>query len=63
MLFWTCTPNFSNQTSPHLMNDDEDPDDRFDYLARFFDGVWQQLCDDIVNGRFLPKSLGSKHRR
>ena len=58
MLFWTCTPNYGNQTSPHLMEDDENADDRFDNLARVFDGIWKQLCDDIVNGRFLPKSLG-----
>ena len=23
-----------------------------------FCGIWQQLCDDIINGRFLQKSLG-----
>ena len=60
MLFWTCTPAFSNQTSPHLMEEAELCDDRFDNLARFFDGMWQQLCDDIVNGRFLPDELGHR---
>ena len=60
MLFWTCTPAFSNQTSPHLMEEGELCDDRFSNLARFFDGMWQQLCDDIVNGRFLPDELGHR---
>ena len=58
MLFWTWTPNARTNTSPHLMEEDEDCEDRFDNLARDFDGVWKQLCDDIINGRFLPESLG-----
>ena len=40
------------------MEEGELTDDRFDNLARFFDGMWQQLCDDIVSGRFLPNEFG-----